>query len=305
MLVKQPFVTVDPKRQKYTDSPPANIFFPLNLALESSVVFYLWNLFISSWPSILSALTSAWKTYPILLKFPSYTDLFFILRPKTESSWSKQLPCLRARNLRRQELSPLRERPQGGSVQQLMDSWVRVGDLAGPWEVQAFLRNFYFITVILVWLQWAEWKHLVRAVLWLHAWMLGVLSSLALSHCQSSLPFPLPLLSTTSFVSLLVLLYFLLVSLFFFPVVVTAQCYVQNDFFFVHHCILPYPWANSSALIPYHCHPLNFENCHVKTWYNGWGFLSPINLLLQGILLGFFPGILCINFGISRLRNIT
>lgn len=185
-----------------------------------------------------------------------------------------------------------------------MDSWVRVGDLAGPWELQAFLRNFYFITVILEWLQWAEWKHLVRAVLWLHAWMLGVLSSLALSHSQSSLSSSPYLYLVLLALSLSVLLYFLLFSLFFFSVVVTAQCYVQNDFFFffVHHCILPYPWANSSALIPYHCHPLNFENCHLKTWYNGWGFLSPINLLLQGILLGFFPGILCMNFVLCIAR---
>lgn len=188
-----------------------------------------------------------------------------------------------------------------------MDSWVRIGDLAGPWELQAFLRNFYFITVILEWLQWAEWKHLVRAVLWLHAWMLGVLSSLALSRSRSSLfPLPLPLLSTTSFVSLLVLLYFLLFSLslfFFFPwwSLLSVMCRMIF-FFFVHHCILPYPWANSSALIPYHCHPLNFENCHLKTWYNGWGFLSPINLLLQGILLGFFPGILCMNFVLCIAR---
>lgn len=183
-----------------------------------------------------------------------------------------------------------------------MDSWVRVGDLAGPWELQAFLRNFYFITVILEWLQWAEWKHLVRAVLWLHAWLLGVLSSLTLPILSLS-PFPyLYLVLLALSLSWYYSIFFFSLSL-FFSVVVTAQCYVQNDFFFfVHHCILPYPWANSLALIPYHCHPLNFENCHLKTWYNGWGFLSPINLLLQGILLGFFPGILCMNFVLCIAR---
>lgn len=82
----------------------------------------------------------------------------------------------------------------------------------------------------------------------------------------------------------------------------SVLCAEWYFFFFVHHCILPYPWANNSALIPYHCHPLNFENCHLKTWYNGWGFLSPINLLLQGILLGFFPGILCMNFVLCIAR---
>jgi hypothetical protein len=24
-----------------------------------------------------------------------------------------------------------------------------------------------------------------------------------------------------------------------------------------------HPWASSLALIVYHCHPLNFENCHL------------------------------------------
>lgn len=123
----------------------------------------------------------------------------------------------------------------------------------------------------------------------------------------------LPILSLSPFpylylvllaLSLSVLLYFLLFSLFFSPwwSLLSVMCRMIFFFFFLHHCILPYPWANSSALIPYHCHPLNFENCHLKTWYNGWGFLSPINLLLQGILLGFFPGILCMNFVLCIAR---
>lgn len=190
-----------------------------------------------------------------------------------------------------------------------MDSWVRVGDSAVPWELQAFLRNFYFITVILVWLQWAEWEHLVCAVLRLHAWMFGVLSSLALSRSQSS-PlslFPSPLLSTTSFVSVLVLLSFLIFTFCGgYCSVLRGEWFLWGFFWFffflAYHCILPYPWANSLALIPYHCHPLNFENCHLKTWYNGRGFLSPVNLLLQGILLGFFPGILCMNFVLCIAR---
>lgn len=34
--------------------------------------------------------------------------------------------------------------------QQHRGSWVRIGDLAVLWELQAFLRNLYFITVILL-----------------------------------------------------------------------------------------------------------------------------------------------------------
>ena len=120
--------------------------------------------------------------------------------------------------------------------------------------------------------------------------------SLLLSHSHSPL-------STLPPALLSVLLSLFCYFFFFLFVVVTAQCYVQNDFFFlVHHCILPYPWASNLALITYHCHPLNFENCHLKTWYNGRDFFSPINLLLQGIPLGFFPGILCMNFVLCIAR---
>ena len=139
-----------------------------------------------------------------------------------------------------------------------------------------------------MWLRWAEWKHLVCAVLGLHAWMFGVLSS----------PFSLLLSYTLTPFSQYYCLSF--ATFFFLFVVVTAQCYVQNYFFFF--CILPYPWASNLALITYHCHPLNFENCHLKTWYNGRDFFSPINLLLQGIFLGFFPGILCMNFVLCIAR---
>lgn len=34
--------------------------------------------------------------------------------------------------------------------QQQRDSWVRLGDRAILWELQAFLRNLYFITVALL-----------------------------------------------------------------------------------------------------------------------------------------------------------
>lgn len=99
-----------------------------------------------------------------------------------------------------------------------------------------------------------------------------------------SLPLPLSLPPALLSVLLSLFCYFF----FFLFVVVTAQCMCRMIFFLVHHCILPYPWANNLALITYHCHPLNFENCHLKTWYNGRDFFSPINLLLQGIPLGFF-----------------
>ena len=98
--------------------------------------------------------------------------------------------------------------------------------------------------------------------------------------------------------------YCLSFATFFFPFLwwslLSVMC--RMIFFFVHHCILPYPWASNLALITYHCHPLNFENCHLKTWYNGRDFFSPINLLLQGIPLGFFPGILCMNFVLCIAR---
>ena len=145
-----------------------------------------------------------------------------------------------------------------------------------------------------MWLRWAEWKHLVCAVLWLHAWMFGVSSSplLSLTLSLPSLPCS-PSLSTI--VSLLLL--------FFFPFCGGHRSVLCAEWlFFVHHGILPYPWASNLALITYHCHPLNFENCHLKTWYNGRDFFSPINLLLQGIPLGFFPGILCMNFVLCIAR---
>lgn len=149
-----------------------------------------------------------------------------------------------------------------------------------------------------MWLRWAEWKHLVCAVLWLHAWMFGVLSSplflsLTLSHPHS------PLSTRQPFSQY----YCLSFATFFFPFC-GGHCSVlcAEFFFLIHYCILPYPWASNLALITYHCHPLNFENCHLKTWYNGRDFFSPINLLLQGILLGFFPGILCMNFVLCIAR---
>lgn len=151
-------------------------------------------------------------------------------------------------------------------------------------------------------LQWAEWKHLVCAVLGLHAWMFGVSSSLSLtlshSHSLSSLwTLLLVLLSLCLSVSLFWYFFF-----FFFLWWSLLSVMCRIIFLCVHHCILPYLWANSLALVMYHCHPLNFKNCHLKTGYNGRDFLSPINLLLQGILLGFFPGILCMNFVLCIAR---
>lgn len=75
------------------------------------------------------------------------------------------------------------------------------------------------------------------------------------------------------------------------------------EFFFFGPSLHPaIPMSKCLALNTYHCHPLNFKNCHLKTSYNGRGFLSPVNLLLQGILLGFFPGILCMNFVLCIAR---
>lgn len=117
------------------------------------------------------------------------------------------------------------------------------------------------------------------------------LSSLSLSHSPL---YPAALLS----VLLSLFCYF-----FFFPFCGGHRSVLCAEWlFFVHHGILPYPWASNLALITYHCHPLNFENCHLKTWYNGRDFFSPINLLLQGIPLGFFPGILCMNFVLCIAR---
>ena len=141
-----------------------------------------------------------------------------------------------------------------------------------------------------MWLRWAEWKHLVCAVLGLHAWMFGVLSSPVFLS--------LTLLHPHSLLSVLLSLF----CYFFFSFLWWSLLSVMCRMIFFFFCILPYPWASNLALITYHCHPLNFENCHLKTWYNGRDFFSPINLLLQGIFLGFFPGILCMNFVLCIAR---
>lgn len=69
-----------------------------------------------------------------------------------------------------------------------------------------------------------------------------------------------------------------------FSIVVTAQCSVQS---FCPPAHLPSPRASSLSPTVHHCRPLNLENCHLETSCAERGFLSPINFLLQGILLGF------------------
>lgn len=153
-------------------------------------------------------------------------------------------------------------------------SWVRVGDLAVLWELQTFLRISILLQLsFFVWLQWAEWKHLVCAVLWLHAWVFGISGSISFSfsHTTPSMLFFLfyhlflfsSLSSLFFLLSLSSLSYF---SMYFGStlcsfVVVTAQCYVQNDFLCPS---LPYPWANSLALIVYHCHPLTLKTATLR-----------------------------------------
>ena len=144
-------------------------------------------------------------------------------------------------------------------------SRVRIGELAVFWEV-CFLHNLHLLTLpLFVQMQWAEWKHLVCALLWQHAERLGFQTS--------SSPPPAPC-------SVLLSLYILVL----FSIVVTARvtCRVSVH----HHTCHPCEQAVCRQL--YITAAPNLENCHLETLCSEGGFFSPINLLLQGILLGFF-----------------
>lgn len=155
-------------------------------------------------------------------------------------------------------------------------SWVRVGDLAVLWELQTFLRNLYFITVILLCaiavsrMETPSLCCVMTACLSVWDFRFDLLLLLFLSHCSfcAFLSYHFLLFSSQPSLSFLLSLPSLPFSMYFGStpcsfVVVTAQCYVQNDFY-VHHFILPYPWANSLALIVYHCHSLTLKTATLR-----------------------------------------
>lgn len=161
-------------------------------------------------------------------------------------------------------------------------SWVRVGDLAVLWELQTFLRNLYFITVILlcvIAVSWMEtpslccvmtaclsvWDFRFVLLLSLTLFLLCFSSFSTTSSSLLSLPFPPPfspfpfLPSIPPFPSLLYVFWFY--SVFLWWSLLSVMC---RMIFYVHHCILPYPWANSLALIVYHCHPLTLKTATLR-----------------------------------------